>query len=427
MSVSVKKQTGAVTVLTAMLILIIVTTATFMVGAAYKDHVRGYSDSYREKLAFEAANVGLNVAMEYLFSNTNSDGYDDAKLDAAGICKVKTDVDVDKEGCRQTVSSKVTGALGYYWVGFCDPNKALPTSTSPYCESEKTYNEDDGRVLVFVIGSSDDLSARRYISVLVSSLSGVDGEIFAPITGGNVVELSGSTSIKNRYGRSSVWSAGGVTLNNNKQTEVLAPQFSIQEAATGKDVDGNVINTYTVVGSDDTKKGADIIENDSTLAGATEDDFFRRFLQITKDNLKSLVKVHNSWIGDTDNPRDPKDGGIFYFNDMSEAESMPAQIGSAGGDKNAIVVIDVEYDSAGDVAVSDLKLNGNTQIYGILFVVDNLKGTGTVNIDGGLVVKGEVRNTGDLAVDYDAVYMEPTPGDQGVVSMIGGSWKDWLN
>lgn len=364
-----RKETGAVTILMALLMLLITTGVTLMVGSVVKNEIRNSSDDYREQVAYQAASSGIHFAMEYLSENAAEGDIDDeSKLTAFGICETSGLVkDLDPD-CAQTLSSSKffndDSVNGKFWVTFCKPDSEPTASTN--C-AQKTWDENDGRVLIFARGQSDDGEANRYITAMASSLSSVKGSLAAPITGGNIVTVNGSASIDNAEGRSTVWSASTVSFGNNKETKILAPEFTIAEGKAGIDADGNP--TYMIVSSDDTKKGPDVIENDPTLATATLDDFAGRFLGTTISDFASRAK-NELESTDTDDTWSGYKGGLYYLTSENPFQSVNTQIGSVGSP--AIIVLDP---SSGKVDMS-----GNTEIYGIVFVTGAVEVTGNPNV-----------------------------------------------
>ena len=408
-----RKETGAVTILMALLMLLITTGVTLMVGAVVKNEIRNSSDDYREQVAYQAASSGIHFAMEYLSENAaEGDVDDETKLTAFGICETSNQVFSLSASCRQELSDihSDNEVQGKFWVTFCKPDSEPTASTN--CE-QKTWDENDGRALIFARGQSDDGEANRYITAMASSLSAVKGSLAAPITGGNTVTVNGSASIDNAEGRSTVWSASTISFGNNKETKILAPEFTIAEGKAGKDADNNP--TYMIVSSDYTKKGPDVIENDPTLATASLNDFAGRFLGTTISDFASRAKDALE-ATDADDTWSGYKGGLYYLTSDDPFQSENTQIGSVGSP--AIIVLDP---SSGTVDMS-----GNTEIYGIVFVTGAVEVTGNPNVYGGVVVYGAMSGSGNLGVKYDSDVSVPVPGEVGEVTLIGGSVKDWL-
>lgn len=421
-----RKETGAVTILMALLMLLITTGVTLMVGSVVKNEIRNSSDDYREQVAYQAASTGIHLAMEYLSKNTGSPGEESVGVfkpiaDGDEVCITSEPLmsaDVSNECMHDLKTTVMSGVPGRFWVTFCDPNGALPTSSSKSCDV-KRWNANEGRVLIYARGQSDDGQASRYITAMASSLSANQASLSSPLTGGNAVSVGGSANIKNPYGRSSIWSGNSISLSNGQKTEVLSPQFAVAEAYE----DPN--KTAMIIGSKEGAVGPDIIQNDPSLdtASASLDEYTKRFLGVEnidafKEGAITAAENITSSLADTE-----KDlgggafsGGKYYLTDDDPFGGNLKSIGSK--DDPAIIVIDCSCTLA--------TISSNAQIYGVVFITGDAKVTGAPEITGGMVLYGSLTDSGNVSITYDPNVLIPITGESGEVTLIGGSVKDWL-
>jgi hypothetical protein len=79
------------------------------------------------------------------------------------------------------------------------------------------------------------------------------------------------------------------------------------------------------------------------------------------------------------------------------------------------------------VSATGFDLNGNIDIYGVIFANDadfNDGGTGTANIHGAVVSCGDYDNNGNGTLEYDTTVMEAIRRQTGAFVRVPGSWTD---
>ena len=394
-------QKGGVTLVMSLMMLLIVSGVTFMTSAAFKEQARLTGDDFRDKQAYEAAMSGMAVALDYLDSDQSATAYSNAPVSGST-------------------------SSGAYKIYYCEPDDEAFSSTG--CGESKVYDEDEGRVLIFVEGTSLDGEGVRKISGLVAGRAGVNINLSAPISGGNAISVGGSADITNNYGRTSIWTGETATLSNSRETLVLPPEENAGEAirigaqiASG---DNSESLPSMVIGSNSERIGSDVVDQDKNLADATLADFYSHFLGMSQadysavasnDDLSDVPGVGPDGEADTaddDNNFYFISSGLIFNNGDSKDDGS-----TIWGDATnpAVIVID-----------GDLQLNGNVTINGILFVTGELTGNGTATINGGAVIYGDVDFSGNIAINYNPILLSNTSSGNGEVALIGGTWKDWL-
>ena len=423
---SMHKQSGAVTLLMALLMLLVTTAMTFMTGSAHKEAVRLFGDDLRDQQAYQAASAGISQGLAYLKANQNNDNLFSDALLKEGLGWAKDEGWQDDGSDSRFIS--LGANQGSYQVVFCEPN-ASPSSADD-CRDDvdktKTFDKDNGWVLIVAEGRSDDGEAVRFISALASSKSSINPNISSPISGGSTVSVGGSADVVNRYGRTSIWSAYETTLSSNRETKILSPEIN---AAEVESLFSDPDDIPLVVGTNADRIGVDVVDNDQTLRNASIDDFWLHFIGKTEEEYDGQVTDAGRSL---DKSVPVPEGGLYYIKvasgDTQQINNSLSKDGNWGcEDANG----DGREDGVVMVIDGDVSINGNVTICGLLFITGNLDdtsapgGKGNAQINGGLIVKGTIGVSGNLGVEHEKTFVDEGFGES-QVAIIAGGWKDWM-
>lgn len=381
---SIFLQKGAVTLLTSLMMLLVISAVTFAVGRVAINETRLVSDEQRRYIARMAASAGMDRALLSV-----------------------------EEGVFDYISGSVMTDANFD-VYFCDPLKAVSGGSETVDECDyvnsdlKTPTSTDRLVLIASKGTYD--GATQYINGVASYAKIVGDSFDAPVIAGNVLDVSGSATIVNTDGRITVWSRSTVDVGNGSSTQ-LTTRIKPVSGSEG-----------TVIGTTAGKKGIDIIENDSNLRSDPEElfeQFFGREIDAWKAGIATeiypdLGEFSNTAPSGYDNSK----RRIFYDGDLSISGN--AEYGSSS---EPIVLI----------VNGDFSFTGGAKIHGIVFVKGKLSGGGNgtcdpddgcYKINGSVLVGGETDLQGNFGVSFDETSMGPIK-DTVLAELTAGGVKDW--
>ncbi|WP_298720063.1 pilus assembly PilX N-terminal domain-containing protein [uncultured Oceanisphaera sp.] len=215
----------------------------------------------------------------------------------------------------------------------------------------------------------------------------------------------------------SVWSNDAITLDGNAKT---CSQQAYLDGCTDD-------NSY----SNKVKAGPDVVANDSSFPSDIVDYIFGE--PDTPEGWKN-IEARATLVTDCNDQRIKDGGGFFVIEGMSKTT---CDINGVIGSKASPVIIIVKD--------GGLSINGNSEVYGLLFAYDSDPASGpdhTIKINGGAKFYGSMlanHNKVDLPTgNYDSIYDEDVMctlnncngnggGNSPFVSLstIPGSWKDW--
>jgi Tfp pilus assembly protein PilX len=362
-----KTQTGMSTLTMAIVLLVAMTSIAMYGTKTAKNEVIASANETRTSHAFESAEAGLEYARAYINANTLS---------------ALTDADND---------------------GYIDPI-ADASLTSGTLENSDLYAftftnptpNDFNTILISSTGTSSDGSTTRTVSQLYSiqtALAGTGPQ--AGFIARNDVTLGGSVSIANPDTPYSIWSGGTVGLSG--------------AASTGNG-DGDSSNQHS--------KGNDIVDEDSNLASLSDAQFFDLFFTGSPDEIRNMATSYYSNTTDTNYNSDlsGKAGEIIWIDQTSGEARLNSNITIGSPTEPVILVIN-----------GDLHINGNTTIYGVVYVMNdwNNSGGGTLDITGAAIVEGNFSGTGTPNITYDAGIVGDVADNFGSYAAVPGSWRDF--
>jgi len=419
------KQQGAVTLLTAVVLLISITLVGFLTAKTVLVETQMTADNYRTSQAAAAASAAMDQAVAYFYAG-GLDQHNNATpttLTADGLVDYPSTAPF---ALTLTAAGQTTTAQFFF----------NNTATGNRCDS--TANGTNmTQALVTAIGWSDDNTAVRTITQCVDTFYIFDNgkgpqQPFVSKAG---VGAFGNAKIINRYNNSSIWAGGADSVHGASFGTYLRPSNTDiadyttaqleSSCATNPCNDANNPGPNAqLVSNRDAGNGIDIITDDPTLGNKTtstsnstdpaQNQFFDMFFAHTKAEIRASAD-RNGQLYPAGTSLNGKTGLVWV--DGNENINGTDVIGSPT--QPVILIIDGNLD----------KLNGAT-IYGVIYV------TGTVEIAGSPIVKGSMvaensspsTGAGTLTLVYKPWGDNGTgspPFIEGTGAIIAGSWKDW--
>lgn len=381
---SICLQTGAVTLLTSLMMLLVISAVTFAVGRVAINETRLVSDEQRRYIARMAASAGID----------------------RGLLSVE-------EGDFDSISGSLMTDANFN-VYFCDPLKAVSGGSETVDECDyvnsdlKTPTSTDRLVLIASKGTYD--GATQYINGVASYAKIVGDSFDAPVIAGNVLDVSGSADITNAGGRITVWSRSSVSVGNGSSTQ-LTTQIKPADGSAG-----------TVIGTTAGKKGIDILENDLNLAD-NPSDLFEQFFGRSLSSWESTIATEVY----------PADGTFSAVAPAGVDTNIRRIYHTGNLDISGNAVYGTEANPIVLVVDGNMKFTGGAKIYGIVFVKGDLDGGGNgtckstdgcYKVNGSILVGGETDLQGNFGINFDEVTMGPIKNAV-FAELTAGGVKDW--
>lgn len=382
-----RRQRGAVTLLMALSVLVLITIMTLISSEIYTVEQRIAGNELRQRQALAAAMTGYEQAMAYISDNGSPDADGNGTADA-----------IAAPDSNPTSRTQITpSGNGNYAVEFCSPDvatNALPASPTATCTAA-TYAENQfKRVLIYARGWSDDNTAVRHIVAIAAKTPGLADAPGNPLTTQGTAIINGSGDITNPEGRSTVWAGQTVEFTNaNFKTNILSPDGAGIVETSNRD-------TF----------GPDVVQNDGNLSTMTGDEFFASFFGSTPAVYKS------SYVTDLFNGVDigSHDGAVGEIMWSEGATSTTGNLTFGSAVDPVILIINGDFTTGGNVTVN-----------GLLYVIGDMSGTGNTTVNGAVVVQGGAQN---ITGSFDVVFNSSLLGGLdkvGQATLSPGSWKDW--
>jgi hypothetical protein len=388
------RQRGAASLIVSLIILALITFVTIYTSKTIITEQKISNNDYRSKQAFEAAEAGLGAAINYYS--------EDPDMDSNNV--LDNVFDSDNDGIGDSTTSVISAS-----------NRVIVTAV-----------DLSGNMTIIRVtsqGFSDDDTSTRTLVQDISTVNPLPNTPSNPFTTRGTVVVTGSATIHNPEGHSTIWSGGDVDLgaNNATATEVADVTDANYPGCMDTAMACNVIQSSNKV-----TVGLDVIEHDSNLANLSNNDFFENFFGMPPTNFRdSMVTLDTT--GATANTDVQLATNEIIWVEGDTTFSNNTTVGCK------VVVTGNNVCATANTKPSIMIINGNatfggtTQFYGIVYVTGSITITGNSTVYGALVGASSVTNNtgGSLDIWYNSDVLERVKRN-GPLGSSAGSWRDFI-
>jgi Tfp pilus assembly protein PilX len=361
------RQKGAVTLF--MTIILLVLSTLIVIYAARFGITQGQmiSNLNRSTQAFEAADAGIEYAINYLQQNN------------AAI-----------------LANPVSGFIPSYSdsnttnVVLANNSRYTFTYANPVANN---YN----LIEITSTGTSDDNTATRVLKQRVQFGSSLVSAPNVPVTTKGSLSLGGSSTITNTYTNSTVQAGSTVSINGAGKT-VLSSGISSTVVITRSDVSQNV----------------------SSISTQSQPDFFATYFGVSADTIKNTATNYFSNSTNTN-----------YSSSLNGLQGKSIWIDQTGGSAiiNGNTTIGSPTNPVLLIVNGNLDLAGTLTIYGFIYVngTTTTDILGTVNITGAVISTGNLSISGNTSTVYnpDTLRNLQNQSSMRYYAKVAGSWRDF--
>ncbi|WP_455203697.1 pilus assembly PilX family protein, partial [Kaarinaea lacus] len=373
------KQRGAASLIVSIVILAVITIVTIYTSKTIITEQKLANNDYRARQAFEAAEAGINAAIHYLSDDPDTD--EDGNIDFI--------FDSDNDDVTDTNTATV-GSNNLVQVSVSDESG----------DNSMTVLE------VTSVGYSDDRSATRTILRVMSTLDPLPNTPDNPLTTRGGVVVTGSATISNPEGASTIWSGDDVDLGSNNSTATRVADVTDPGYPSCMDVSQSC---GTVPSSNKVTVGLDVIEYDTNLSNLSANEFFQNFFGMPPSTFRESMATIDTTPANADTAAHLAvneivwiEGNTTFSSSLTvgcnTAVSGGNDCASAGGNtKPSILIVN-----------GNATFNGNPHFYGLVFVTGSVTISGNTTVEGALVTGGALNNNtgGSLDVTYDGSMLQ---------------------
>jgi Tfp pilus assembly protein PilX len=383
-------ERGLITLAVSLSILLLSTLVVFNVSKAILMEQKIANNEARAKQAFEAAEAGISTAKKYI--------EDDPDADGNGAVDPVFDTNANGVGDATTA----TVGTGSVTVTVTDTSGGAMTS-----------------FLITAVGYSDDRSASRTITQKIVTINPLPNNPSNPLVTRGAAVMGGSANVRNPEGQSTIWSGGHIDLGSNNSTSTQVPNQTAANYPACMDVP---LTCTMVDSSNRTVKGVDIIENDSSLAALTANEFFQNFFGMSPTSYRSSMATIDTTAAGAGNAVDLATREVIWVEGNTSLNGSTVGCSVAVNGNNTCATANIKPSIL--IVNGNLSLAGTPQFYGLVFVTGNLTVSGNASVYGSIVVAGNVTATGSLDVFFHSTALSGT-AKAGNSTGSAGTWKDF--
>lgn len=383
-------QHGLITLGVSLAILMLSTLVVFNVSNAILMEQKISNNEARAHQAFDAAEAGASAALKYI--------QDDPDVDGNGVVDPVFDTNADGVGDTNTAT------IGSGSVTVTVTNLGSMTS-----------------FLISSVGYSDDKSATRTIQQKTVTINPLPNAPQNPLVTKSSIVMTGSASVHNPEGQSTIWSGGTVDLGSNNSTNTQVPN---QTAANYPACMDTPLTCTMVDASNRTVKGVDVIENDSSLAALTGAEFFQNFFGMSQATYKASMATITTTAASAATAADLATNEVIWVTGNTTLNG--ATVGCSQSVSGSGVCPSAKIKPSILIIDGNLELQGTPQFYGIVYVTGSLTARGNATIYGSIVVAGatSISNGGSLDVYFHSTALSGT-ALAGNATGSAGTWRDF--
>jgi len=360
---NINQQRGMVTLVTALMLLLIISIITLMVAKSVTTEQKISSNEFDARQAFAAAQAGLQFAVPYLAANastiivdTDNDGYIDSYSDS------------------NTHNASLSNGGGSYTISYTNPART-------------NFN----LVQIQVVGKSADGQVTRTITELFNGYS-------------SVLPHPGSVGL---VSQSLVTLSGNVNVTNTATNQTI-------EAGGNINSSGNVkMTTSSGTSNNPSSSSSGATANNTALANATEAQLFQNFFGTTMSAVQSEADLYYSnGNGDFATMLNGVVGKIIYINGPANFNGN----GVIGSESQPVIL----------VADGNVNISGNVTFYGFVFSEQSsINVSGNVKFYGVAAGGSNFNVSGNVSVNYDPTVINHLTTQWEAFAPVAGSWHDF--
>ena len=383
---------GFVTLTISIVLLMAVTLISLFAVRSISLENKVTNNLNRRDIAFQAAEAGMASAFNYLATDPDVDG--DNVIDSV--------FDTDGDGIGDTNEIDIGTARAVITV----------------------VDLSGGEMTIMQVtstGFSDDNSAAQAISQVLANVDPLPNTPDNPMTARGGVIITGSATVHNPEGHSTIWSGGDIDLGSNNAT---ATNVADPGDAGYPGCMDTPMTCSTVSSSNKLTVGLDVIEHDSSLSALTANEMFinvfgmdpktyrasKVSIETTPDNVGTdahLAKSEVIWVeGDAD---------LSGITVGCSSNVTGGNVCSNADTKPSVIIVN-----------GDASFSGSPHFYGIVFVMGKLDASSNTTIHGAVISAGDVTNStgGSLDVWYNSDILAGLRR-AGPLTGTAGTWRDY--
>ena len=383
---------GFVTLTISIVLLVAVTLISLFAVRSISLENKVTNNSNRRDFAFQAAEAGMASASNYLATDPDVDG--DNVIDSV--------VDTDGDGIGDTNEMDIGTARAVITV----------------------VDLSSGEMTIMQItstGFSDDNSAAQVISQVLANVDPLPNTPDNPMTTKGGVIISGSATVHNPEGHSTIWSGGDIDLGSNNAT---ATNVADPGDAGYPGCMDTPMTCGTVSSSNKLTAGLDVIEHDSSLGALTADEMFINFFGMDPKTYRASMVTIETTPGNVATDAHLAKSEVIWVE--GDADLSGITVGCSSRVTGNNVCSNADTKPSVIIVNGDASFSGSPHFYGIVFVMGNLDASSNTTIHGAVVSAGEATNStgGSLDVWYNSDILAGLRR-AGPLTGSAGTWRDY--
>ncbi len=383
----ISKQRGAITLAISLSILVLSTLVIFNVSKAILMEQKITNNENRAALAFEAAEAGLTEAITVL--------QEDASIDLTAV------FDTNNDGTGD--SNTMTVGTGRVTIAVTD------------------LSGDRTSLRIVAQGFSDDNTATRTITQTMTTINPLPNAPDNPVVTKGSIIISGSATVHNPEGHSTIWSGDDIDLGSNNSTSTEVPDASAAGYPACMDVP---MSCSLVQSSSRLLASVDIIENDTSLGTLSDAEFFENFFGLDATTYRSSMVTLETVPASANAAVHLATHEVIWIEGNHTFSGVTIGCTSAVTGNNVCPNANTKPSIV--IVNGNATFSGNPHIYGILYVTGDVTAGGNTTVHGALVIGGSATSNtgGSLDIWYNSSILAGT-SLAGASTGSAGTWKDF--
>lgn len=362
------------------------------------------NNAFRSQQALEAAEAGLAAAVEVFSENTDVDN--NGILDTIFF-------DTDADGTLD--DNEATVGNGYHVTVTPTDCFVSPADCPSPAPAALTV------IKIESVGYSDDYTAKRTLTQILSTLDALPMSPDNPLTSRGSIVVSGSATVINPEGHSTIWSGSDVDLGSNNSTATEVADMT--DAGYPACMDTSM-SCSTVASSNKVTVGLDVVEHDSSLNNLSQDQFFENFFGMSPTNYREAMVTMDTTAASAAATIANAQGEVIWIEGDTSLGSIT--VGCSQNVTGSNYCTDAPIKPSIIIINGNLDLSGTPQFYGIVYVSGAITVTGSSTVHGAMVTANSITNQagGSLDITYNSDLLA-SASRNGPLGSSSGTWRDF--